>query len=187
MIIFNTIFKLLLVISIIHNYSFAQQIHFDANNHSANRSANKINFEPAYNKIYEYNYVENKPIYQGIRDSLNDRYISQFFGFDSLATRCINNGDTAKYIRVHFEFIVDQYGIPYDGTFDYVGSTRYSSSNGDKKLKYFDDLKDYFNRVIKKMIKYAPIFKPAIQNNVPVSCYVKDYFQFWLGINPEAK
>lgn len=141
----------------------------------------------AYKKIYEYAYVEKKPFFAASKDSLRNYYLSHFIGFDSLVQRAISNGDTAKYIRVHFEFVVDEYGVPYDASFTYIGSTRYGSSSGDKKLKYFDDIKPYFKNAIKVMISKMPTWKPALQNNVRVECSVQDYFQFWLGINPESK
>lgn len=141
----------------------------------------------AYRKIYDDAYVEKKPFFAASKDSLRNYYLSHFIGFDSLVQRAINNGDTAKYIRVHFEFVVDEYGVPYDAAFTYIGSTRYGSSGGDKKLKYFDDIKPYFKNAIKVMISKMPTWKPALQNNIRVDCSVQDYFQFWLGINPEPK
>ncbi len=166
---------------------FAQEIQSDTRNRSANRATNTNASINQIRRIYNYDYVERKPIFIAGKDSLNNIYLSYFTGFDSLAMRCIEKGDTAKYIRVHFEFVVDENGTPYDGKFSYVGTTRYGSSNGDRKVKYFDDIKGYFNDAIKKMIKYIPSWKPAMQNSVRVSCLVKDYFQFWLGINPEPR
>ena len=138
-----------------------------------------------YNRLFTYNYVERKPIFPSTADSLRNFYLSHFTGFDSLVTKCIERGDTAKYIRVHFEFVLDENGVGYNPNFLYIGSTRYRSANDDKKIKYFDDLKTYFNTATKEMIKAMPMWRPALQNNVRVNCVVKDYFQFWLGINPE--
>ncbi|MBX2931955.1 MAG: hypothetical protein KF781_08430 [Chitinophagaceae bacterium] len=138
-----------------------------------------------YNKIFDYNYVEKKPVFAAGEDSLRRFYLSRFTALDSLVARTVSKGDTAKYIRVHFEFIIDENGIPYSGEFSYIGSTKYGASKSDKKIKYFNDLKKYFNDAIKEMIKKMPNWRPALQNNVRVKCSVDDYFQIWLGINPE--
>ena len=166
---------------------FAQEIQSDTRNRTANRTTNTNASINQIRRIYDYDFVDKKPIFIAGKDSLNNLYLSYFSGLDSLAVRCIDNGDTAKYIRVHFEFVIDENGTPYDGKFSYIGTTRYGSSSGDKKVKYFDDLKEYFNGAIKKMIQYIPTWKPALQNNIRVSCFVKDSFQFWLGINPEPR
>ncbi|MCZ2223180.1 MAG: hypothetical protein LC122_06065 [Chitinophagales bacterium] len=138
-----------------------------------------------YNRIFDNDYVEKKPVFVAGADSLKTFYLSKFSGFDSLVSRAVNKGDTSKYIRVHFEFTIDENGIPYDGEFLYIGSTKYAKSQGDKKIKYFNDLNKYFNNAIKEMIKKMPNWRPALQNNVRVKCSVKDYFQIWLGINPD--
>lgn len=140
-----------------------------------------------YNRLFEYDYVERKPIFPAGADSLRNFYLSHFTAFDSLVTRCIANGDTAKYIRVKFEFILDENGIAYDPKFLSIATTRYKSSSGDKKVKYFDDLKTEFNDAIKKMVKAMPTWRPALQNNVRVACRKEDFFQFWLGINPPSE
>ena len=80
------------------------------------------NNSAVYKRIYEYAYVEKKPFFAASKDSLRSYYLSHFIGFDSLLQRAISNGDTAKYIRVHFEFVVDEYGVPYDASFTYIGS-----------------------------------------------------------------
>ncbi len=140
-----------------------------------------------YNKLFEYDYVERKPIFPFTADSLRNFYLSHFTAFDSLVTRCIDHGDTAKYIRVHFEFVLDENGVAYDPKFLFIGSTRYKSSSGDKKIKYFDDLKTYFNDATKTMVKAMPTWRPALQNNVRVNCRKEDFFQLWLGINPPTE
>ena len=140
-----------------------------------------------YNKLFDYDFVERKPIFPFTADSLRNFYLSHFTAFDSLIGRCIERGDTAKYIRVHFEFILDESGVAYDPKFLFVGSIRYKSGSSDKKIKYFDDLKTYFNDATKQMIKMMPSWRPALQNNVRVNCRKEDFFQFWLGINPPTE
>ena len=61
-----------------------------------------------YKRLFEYDFVERKPIFPFTADSLRNFYLSHFTGFDSLITKCIERGDTAKYIRVHFEFVLDE-------------------------------------------------------------------------------
>lgn len=168
------------------NKFFIAFLLFNSFNVNAQRNTN-VMAEEQYKKIFEYNYVERKPVFPATKDSLRNYYLSHFIGFDSLVAKCVANGDTAKYIRVHFEFVVDEEGTAYNGKFTYIGSTKYGSGSGDKKLKYFDDTKPYFNSAIKKMISYMPIWKPALQNNIRVQCRINDYFQLWLATTPEPK
>lgn len=137
-----------------------------------------------YLNIFDYDYVEKKPVFVAGADSLRNFYLLHFTAYDSLISKAILKGDTAKFIRVHFEYIIDENGIPYNPSFNYIGSTRYASSSGDKKIKYLNYLKDYFDKAIKQMIYKMPNWRPALQNNVRVRCKVEHYFQFWLGINP---
>lgn len=139
-----------------------------------------------YNKIFDEDFVERKPVFPYTRDSLQNFYLSHFNGFDSLITKAIDNGDTAKYIRVHFEFVLDENGIAYEPKFKYIGSTKYAGGSGDKKLKYFDALRPYFQQAIKEMLMKMPAWRPALQNNKRVNCRKDDYFQLWVGILPPA-
>ena len=154
-------------------------------NSSSNRFRNNQNTDETKKKLYNYDVVERKPVFPYGGDTLRSIYLSNFLGFDSLATKAIDKADTGKYIRVHFEYILDEYGIAYEPKFLYIGSTRYASGSGDKKLKYFDENKAYFQDAVTKMIHKLPTWKPALQNGQRVHCIVKDYFQFWLGMGPE--
>lgn len=152
-----------------------------------NVQAQRISTESSkqyYLNIFDYDYVEKKPVFVAGADSLRNFYLSHFTAYDSLISKAVLKGDTAKFIRVHFEYIIDENGIPYKPSFTYIGSTRYASSSGDKKIKYLNNLKDYFDNAIKQMIYKMPNWRPALQNNVRVRCKVEHYFQFWLGINP---
>lgn len=166
---------------------FTQEIQSDDRNRPANRTRGNNAAGQAYNRLYEYNFVERKPIFRYSKDTLQNFYVANFIGIDSLASYCIEKGDTAKYIRVNFEFIIDENGTPYDGNFLSIGTTKYAGSSGFSKIKYVDNLKEYFDKAIKQMVRKIPNWYPAMQNNVRVNCIVKDYFQFWLGINPEPK
>ncbi len=139
-----------------------------------------------YNKIFDEDFVERKPVFPFTKDSLQNFYLSHFTGYDSLITKVIDNGDTAKYIRVHFQFILDENGVAYEPKFKFIGSTRYAGGSGDKKLKYFDALKTYFQQAIKEMMMKMPAWRPALQNNRRVNCRKDDYFQFWVGILPPS-
>ncbi len=178
------IFLLLLLVQI---QSFAQDVLGDSRNRTASHARDINTSDQAYKRIYEYDFVDKKPIFKYSKDTLRNFYMANFTAFDSLAAACIEKGDTAKYIRVHFEFTIDENGVLYDGKYLYTGSTRYAGGSGDKKIKYLDDQKAYLDNAIKKMVPRIPSWYPALQNNIRVKCAVKDYFQFWLGINPEPK
>lgn len=180
--------KLLFVLLVLtQTQSFAQDVLGDSRNRTANHSRDINTSDQAYKRIYEYDYVDRKPVFRYSKDTLRNFYMANFIAFDSLVAACIEKGDTAKYIRVHFEFTIDENGVPYDGKYLYTGTTKYAGGSGDKKVKYLDEQKAYLDNAVKKMIPRIPAWYPAMQSNVRVKCAVKDYFQFWLGINPEPK
>jgi hypothetical protein len=172
--------NIVLLLMLFATIANAQQRRYYDNNGRGFNTENQVN-----NRIYNANYVEKKPFFKGGQDSLNNLYLQYFQGFDSLVARCVDKGDTAKYIRVHFQFVVDNMGTLYDAKFTYVGSTRYRASSGDKKIKYFDDLKPYFENNVKNMISHIPAWVPALHAGMRVACTVEDYFQLWLGTQPE--
>jgi hypothetical protein len=111
-------------------------------------------------------------------------YFSHFEGFDSVLTKAIDRGDTAKYIRVYFSFVIDKNGTPYDGHFERIASTEYAKADNPRTIKYFSEDKKYYEKLIKEMVSKMTFWKPALQNAVPVDCKIIDYIQFWVGINP---
>ncbi len=150
------------------------------------RTANEFNQQGLAHKLYDAAFLENPPLFVFGADSAKRFYFHHFNGYDSVLLKCIAKGDTAKYIRIYFSFIIDKDGMCYDIQFDRVGATRYAKSELARTLKYFTGLEKYFNTHLQKMIREMPLWKPALQYQQPVDCKVHDYIQFWVGINPPA-
>ena len=130
------------------------------------------------------------PVYPFGQDSLVRFYFAHFTGFDTLLTKAIANGDTAKYLRVYFSFVINRDGAPIEPHFRKVASTRYAKSEGSSSIKYFDEDRVYFEEAIKKMIYKMTFWKPGYANirssngMVAYDAKVEDYIQFWVGIDP---
>ena len=137
-----------------------------------------------YNHVFVARNLKNPPVYPYGTDSCVRFYFAHFGGFDSVLTRVIEKGDTAKYIRVYFSFVIADDGSPYDPHFSGIGSTQYNKSTSIRLLKYFDADKKYYEALIKKMIAKMTFWKPGLYNGIPVDSRVDDYLQFWVGINP---
>ena len=143
-----------------------------------------------YNGVNDARRMAKPPVYPFGQDSLVRFYFAHFSGFDTLLTKAIANGDTAKYLRVYFTFVIDRDGAPIEPHFTKVASTRYAKSEGSLAIKYFDEDKDYFEEAVKKMIFKMTFWKPGYANvrntNVLVATdsRVEDYIQFWVGIDP---
>jgi hypothetical protein len=148
------------------------------------RNANEFNQQASANKLFDVRYVEKPPLFAFGADSAKRFYFHHFKGYDSVLLKCIAKGDTAKYIRIYFSFIIDKAGMAYDVRFERVGATRYAKSELSKTLKYFNAIPSYFNLHLNKMMDEMPLWKPALQYYQPVDCRVHDYMQFWVGINP---
>lgn len=165
--------------------AFLMASHLQGQNRGANPMA-AAQSQMMYNKVYDARYVEKPPVFMAGADSIKRFYYFHFERLDSIVSKAVNNGDTAKYIRIYFSFIVDKNGSAYDAKFTRIASTRYAGSNGAKTIKYFFEDKAPYQAAVKKMIQQMPFWKPALQNMVPVNCEMEDYFQFWIGINPPA-
>ena len=139
-----------------------------------------------YDKLFDAKYMQKPPVYPFGPDSCKRFYFSHFRGFDSLLTRVIENGDTAKYIRVYFSFIIDKNGTPYDARFEKIAATRYARSEGAKTITYFFENKKYYENLIREMISKMTFWKPGLHNMVPVDSKVEDYIQFWVGLTPAS-
>jgi hypothetical protein len=137
-----------------------------------------------HNRVFTVNELEKPPLYPFGTDSCNRFYLSHFDGFDTVLTKTIEKGDTAKYIRVYFSFVIANDGSIYDPHFEGIGSTRYLKSKSIFKLKYFNANKQYFDRLIKQMMAKMTFWKPGLYRGSRVDCKVIDYIQFWVGINP---
>lgn len=139
-----------------------------------------------YSRLFEARYVQKPPQYPFGADSCKRFYYAIFGGFDSVLSKVIEQGDTAKYIRVYFSFIVDKNGSPYEGRFERIAGTTYARGESARTLTYFSEDRKYYNKLIAAMVARMPFWKPALQNGIPVDCRVNDFLQFWVGINPPS-
>jgi len=137
-----------------------------------------------YNNIFDSKYMQKPPIFMGSKDSLQRFYYNHFSAFNTIIEKAVANGDTAKYIRVYFNFLIDNNGAVYNGKFTKVASTRYASGDNAKTVKYFFEDKILLNEAVKHMIEKMPYWRPGLENGVRVTAAVDDYLQFWVGINP---
>jgi hypothetical protein len=135
------------------------------------------------NKIYEARYLQSPPVFPFGTDSCQRFYFTHFKGIDSVLYKTGANGDTAKYIRVCFSFVVDKYGSAYDAHFEKMASTQYEKSVTARTLKYFSAT-EYYQRLIKNMMDKMPLWKPALLNGRAVDCRINEYLQFWVGTRP---
>ncbi|TAJ51488.1 MAG: hypothetical protein EPO58_12620, partial [Chitinophagaceae bacterium] len=150
----------------------------------AQRNTNAALAESSYSRLFEAKYMQKPPQYPFGADSCKRFYFASFGGFDSVLSKVIERGDTAKYIRVYFSFIVDKNGAPYEGRFERMASTQYARGESAKTIRYFSDDRKYYDKQIADMIGKMPFWKPGLQNGVPVDSRVEDFLQFWVGINP---
>lgn len=150
----------------------------------AQRNTNAALAESHYSRLFEARYVQKPPQYPFGTDSCRRFYYAVFGGFDSVLSKVIEQGDTAKYIRVYFSFIVDKNGSPYEGHFERIAGTPYARGESARTLTYFSGDKKYYDQLIAAMVAKMPFWKPALQNGIPVDCRVDDFLQFWVGINP---
>ena len=133
--------------------------------------------------IFETRFVQIPPAFASGPDSCNRFYFEHFKGFDSLLASAVNRGDTGKYVRVYFSFIVDKHGMVYDAHFLRIASTQYAKSAGAKTLGYFFEDRYYYEKIIRQMLLDIPLWKPAIRNGITVACKVEDYLPFWIGLS----
>ncbi len=132
--------------------------------------------------VFEARYVQKPPVYPMGDDSAGRYYFHHFPGMDSLLPKAISNGDTLKYFRVYFSFVIDKYGLITEPHFIRIATTRYAQSRNAKTVNYFLQDEWYYEKAIKQMLRKMGFWKPALQNGIPVSCRVEEYFQFWVGI-----
>lgn len=154
---------------------------------SVAQSINPTNRSGFASRVFEAEYVERPPIFLAGRDSLQRFYYSHFPILNEVVDKAVEQGDTAKFIRIYFSFVVDKSGVLYNAKFEKIASTKYASGSGAKTIKYFNEDKTTLNDAIKKMIQKMPMWRPALQYNNPVDCRVEDYLQFWVGINPPPR
>lgn len=132
-------------------------------------------------KVYRSAYLNQPAFFVMGKDSCQRFYFTHFMGFDSLLQMLIRRGDTVKFIRVHFSFVIDRHGILCDPHFKKIAATAYGKSKYDRELIYFRRNKNYWNGLVKQMLSEMGFWKPGLLNGKPVDCLVDDYMQFWVG------
>jgi hypothetical protein len=143
-------------------------------------------FPPVFsqvNKVYDARYLQIPPAYPPGTDSCQRFYFTHFKGIDSVLYKTGLNGDTVKYIRVCFSFVVDKYGSVYDAHFERMASTQFPKSFTARTLKYFTAV-EYYEYLIRNMMNKMPLWKPALVNGRTVDCRIYEYLQFWVGTRP---
>jgi len=137
-----------------------------------------------YNQVFETKFVQIPPAFASGPDSCRRFYFAHFNGFNNLLAYTVAIGDTARYLRIYFSFIVDKNGLVYDAHFMRIASTRYAGSVGAKTISYFFEEAAYYEKTVKQMLLAMPLWKPAVKDGVPVACRVETYLQFWVGLAP---
>lgn len=137
-------------------------------------------------KIYAYRYVQHPPIFPFGIDSCKRFYFTHFNGYDSLIAQMVSRGDTSKYIRIYFSFVVDQFGMLSNVRFTRIATTRYAKSMGAKTVRVGNAETQLFDQQINQMLFTMSAWHPALQDGLPVNCWVEDFLQVWVGANPPA-
>ena len=158
-------------------------IFFGCLNYTGFAQTNSFRPNNTYNKVFESRYVQQPPVFTMGADSAGSYYFKHFPAADSILLKAVAYGDTAKYLRIYFSFVVDKYGFITEPHFIRIASTRYAKSLYAKTLLYFLDDEMYYEKAIKQMLRKMNGWKPAMQNGTAVACRIEEYFQFWIGIN----
>jgi len=135
------------------------------------------------NRTYEAKYMQKPPVFVAGPDSLKRFYFAHFPAFDTVLSKAVEKGDTAKYIRIYFSFYIDEQGYPYEPEFDRVASTRSAATENAKTIKYFFDMKVILQDAVKNMINKMPQWRPGLQDGRIVTTSYTDYLQFWVGLS----
>lgn len=139
------------------------------------------------NQVFESRYMDKPPFFLQGKDSLQRFYFSHFNAFDTLISKAVAKGDTAKYIRIYFSFNLDEYGFPYDPKFERVATTKSKATQGAKTAKHFFDMANILQPAIVQMISKMPAWRAGINNERAVKTSNEDYIQIWVGINPPTE
>lgn len=133
--------------------------------------------------VIDAKYLEKPPVFIFGVDSCKHFYFNNFKGFDSVLAKVVANGDTAKYIRIYFSFLIDKGGIPYHSKFLKIAATRYPNNLSARTLLYFNADQKYYDHLVQQMIFKMGWWKPGLLHGLPIECKVEDYIQFWVGLN----
>lgn len=136
-----------------------------------------------YNRVFEARYMNKPPVFALGKDSLKHFYFNHFSAFDTVISKAVANGDTAKYIRIYFSFNLDENGFIYDPQFEKVASTRSAVTESAKTIRYFNEMKDILQKAVKQMLEKMPQWRPGLQDGQPVKTLNYDYMQFWVGLS----
>ncbi|HEX6915676.1 MAG TPA: hypothetical protein VF145_10570 [Chitinophagaceae bacterium] len=136
-----------------------------------------------YNRTFEAKYMEKPPVFPKGADSLRRFYFNHFPAFDTVISKAVENGDTAKFIRVYFSFTVDEQGFIYDPLFERVASTRSVATESAKTIRYFASLKQLMQDAVTSMFRKMPQWQPGVQDGIPVKATCYDYLEFWCGLS----
>ncbi len=136
-----------------------------------------------YNRVFEARYMDRPPVFVFGKDSLKRFYFSHFPAFDTVLAKAVQNGDTAKYLRIYFSFNLDENGFVYDPQFERVASTRSAVIESAKPVRYFNEIRDILDKAVKAMLQKMPQWRPGVQDGQPVKTLNYDYMQFWVGLS----
>ena len=136
-----------------------------------------------YNRVFEARYMERPPVFAMGKDSLKRYYFNHFSVFDTVISKAVANGDTAKYLRIYFSFNVDESGFVYDPKFERVASTRSAVTESAKTIRYFNEIKDVLQQAVSSMLLKISGWRPGVENGQPVKTLNYDYVQFWVGLS----
>jgi hypothetical protein len=137
-----------------------------------------------YNRTFEAKYMDKPPVFAYGKDSLKRFYFTHFSAFDTVINKAVQNGDTAKYLRIYFSFYVDESGFVYEPKFNRVASTRSAITESAKTIRHFNDMKDVLQEAVKHMLLKMSAWRPGVENGQPVKTLNYDYMQFWVGLTP---
>lgn len=146
-------------------------------------NAQRLNNYRESQTLYRSAYLDHPAVYLMGKDSCQRFYFTHFTGFDSLLQMLVRHGDTAKFIRLHFSFVIDKHGVLSDAHFKKIAATAYGKSRSDRELIYFRNNRNYWKRLVKRMLATIGFWKPGLLNGKPVDAVVDDYMQFWIGLN----
>jgi hypothetical protein len=134
-----------------------------------------------YAGVFEENFIERKAIFLPGSDSLYQFFLNAFKGFDTILANCIEQGDTNRFIRIYFSYIIDENGFVYQPIFERIAATPSASTQKAKTLGYFNYYKQYLQKMVKQMMYKMPRWKPGLQHGRPVKCRFATYLQIWVG------
>lgn len=137
-----------------------------------------------YNRIFEAKYMNKPPVFAYGKDSLKRFYFNHFSAFDTIINKAVQNGDTAKYLRIYFSFYIDERGFVYEPKFERVASTRSAVTESAKTIRHFSDMKNELQEAVKNMLLKMSAWRPGVENGQPVKTLNYDYMQFWVGLTP---